>query len=179
MCSVHPCFQDWCDALPLNNTAFQAHPFKINGPFPARGFERNRECDWFCWIRNYSFCMSPWCCDLWNTIIYQGERLNSLIWPQYTELGVTSEHSLCFITCICQENAFCCWSKCGISKHKKQPNHILKSFNEIWRLMGHVSKYWLDKKDFYFTAFEPFSRWIILRRAYYEACYCAQCTLDR
>lgn len=79
MCSMRPCFQDWCDAPLLNNTTFQARPSKINGPFPARGCLRGAARDWFCWIRNDSFCMSPWCCDLWNIIIYTGERLNSPI----------------------------------------------------------------------------------------------------
>lgn len=81
MCSTYPCVHDWCDSPPGNKTIFQARPSQTNGLFFAapRGCLMDTEGDWFWWIRNDSFCTSPWCRDLWSIIIYIGERLNSLL----------------------------------------------------------------------------------------------------
>lgn len=148
-------------------------------PFAARGCLRGAACDWFCWIRNDSFCMSPRCCDLWNIIIYRGEGLNCLIQPQYTELDTRSEHRLCFITPIRQEKLRAAGTKAASPEHKEEPNHTLKISHEMCPPRGRVSKYWSGETYFYFSTCGPFSKCIILCRAYFDECLCAQCTLDR
>lgn len=154
---------------------FKHTPSKINGPyfFPPqlRGCVTGTQRDWFCWIRNDSFCTPPWFSDLWNIIIYERERLNPLIQPRCTEQDVTSESSFCFITAVSHENVcfFRCWSKRSITKHKDGPNHTLQIFYMICPLRGHVWKYWLwwIKTIFHCTS------------TIQHVCHRAQCTLDR